>query len=484
MGAKGKIIAILGQILEVEFTDEQPILHDMIYLEEDQTVIMEVYTSSGQGTYYCLLLDNPVKLKKGMTVINSGAAIKVPVGDAVLGRAIDVMGQTHDGLGDLNATEFRPIFNREAQFDTVKGAFTILETGIKPIDFFAPILEGGKVGLFGGAGVGKTVLLTEIIHNIVIESKGKSLSVFTGVGERSREGQELIQNLAESKVEKGVALMYGQMGENPAIRFRTALGGVAIAEYIRDEQKKNVLFFIDNVFRYAQAGYELSTLMKSIPGEGGYQATLTSEMANFHERLVSTNDGSITCLEAVYVPADDITDFGVQSVFQYLDSTIVLSRAIYQEGRFPAVDFLSSTSSALNPDTVGEQHYITLLETQLLLKKAVTLERIVSLIGESELSAEDQLLYKRSRILKAYMTQSFAVIETQSGKPGCRVSRDDTVNDVRAILDGKCDRLDPEDFMFISTLSKMPKYLEIHKAEQAMSPSQPSDQQPAQPVQA
>jgi F-type H+/Na+-transporting ATPase subunit beta len=393
-------------------------------------------------------------LQKGMVVVDTGEPIKVPVGEQILGRVVDVMGKNHDGLPQLVPAVTRPIFNKGVIFDHVESPTTILETGLKPIDFFAPILKGGKVGLFGGAGVGKTVLLTEIIHNIVIMSQGKSISVFTGVGERSREGQELFQTLVDSKVANGVALIYGQMGENPAIRFRTAIGGVAMAEYFRDEMGKDVLFFIDNVFRYAQAGYELSTLMKTIPGEGGYQSTLTSEMAMFHERLISTTTGSVTCMEAVYVPSDDITDFGVQSVFQYLDSTIVLSRQIYQEGRFPAVDFLSSNSSALNPEVVGDKHYTTVIAAQALMKKAVTLDRIVSLIGESELSAEDQLVYKRARILKAYMTQPFFVIEAQSGRPGHRVSLKETVDDVDTIISGGCDKLEPEDLMFTGSLKE------------------------------
>ncbi len=416
---------------------------------------MEVHTSSGPSTFYCLLMAAPNTLSKGMVVVNSGDYIKIPVGPEVLGRVMDILGRTHDGTGEIKSKEYRPIFNREVLYDEIRAPEQILETGIKVIDFFAPILKGGKVGIFGGAGVGKTVLLTEIIHNIVILSKGESVSVFTGVGERSREGQELYETLAENKVLQSVALIYGQMGENPAIRFRTALGGVALAEYFRDELGKSVLFFIDNVFRYAQAGYELSTLMKTIPSEGGYQSTLTSEMAAFHERLISTPKGTITCLEAIYVPSDDITDPGVQSVLPYLDSTLVMSRAVYQEGRYPAVDLLASTSSALNPDTVGDAHYKTLLETQAILKKAVTLERIVSLIGEGELSPEDQLVYKRSKLIKAYMTQSFFVVTNQSGRQGHRVPVKQTVEDMRGVIDGKFDQLEPEQLMFIGSIKEI-----------------------------
>jgi len=266
---------------------------------------------------------------------------------------------------------------------------------------------------------------------------------------------------------QGVSLIYGSMGENPALRFRTAFTGVTLAEYFRDSLGKDVLFFIDNIFRFAQSGYELSTLINSIPSEGGYQSTLTSEMASFHERLVSTQTNAITTFEAIYVPADDLTDSGVQAIFPYLDSGIILSRAIYQEGRFPAIDLLGSSSSSLNPETVGEVHYQTALDAQTLLKKAVALERIVSLIGESELSADDQTLYKRSKMLKNFMTQNFTVVETQTEKKGVYVSVKDTVGDVRAILDGKVDGLKPEDFLFIGTLKDLDDKLNSKKQMQA-----------------
>lgn len=455
MSAKGRVTSILGQIVEVEFLEDPPMLHHMVYMEFDASLKMEVHTSSGENTFYCLLMGSPVTIRKGMLVINSGEFIKLPVGGAVLGRVMDILGRSLDGLGEISSAELRPIFSKEVSYDDIIAPEEVLETGIKVIDFFAPILKGGKVGIFGGAGVGKTVLLTEIIHNIVILSKGESVSVFTGVGERSREGQELYETLADNKVLQSVALIYGQMGENPAIRFRTAVGGVTLAEYFRDEKKKNVLFFIDNVFRYAQAGYELSTIMKTIPSEGGYQSTLTSEMASFHERLISTPNGNITCLEAIYVPSDDITDPGVQSVLPYLDSTLVMSRAVYQEGRYPAVDLLSSTSAALNPDTVGEAHYKTLLEVQSILKKAVTLDRIVSLIGEGELSPDDQLVYKHSKMIKAYMTQSFFVVTGQSGRQGHRVPRAQSVEDMRGIIDGRFDSLEPEKLMFIGSIKEL-----------------------------
>lgn len=452
----GRIVAILGQIVEVEFDSDLPSIHDILTLEDDQTVWMEVYSSSGKASFYCLLLSPSRSLQRGKKVINTKYPIRIPVGKTILGRVMDVFGTPIDGKPPVKADFYKPIFTQALHLEEIIIPHEVLPTGIKALDFFSPILKGGKVGLFGGAGVGKTVLLTEIIHNVVIMSGGKNISVFTGVGERVREGHELVESLRESKVLDSIALIFGQMGENPAIRFRTAVAGVTMAEYFRDVQKLNVLFFVDNIFRFAQAGYELATLMNTIPGEGGYQATLTSEMGGIHERLVSREDASITTFEAIYVPSDDVTDFAVQSVFPYLDANVVLSRQVYQEGRFPAVDLLSSASSALSTDVVGELHYRTFIEAQSLLKRAVALERIVSLIGESELPAQDQAYYKRSKILKSYMTQSFFVAEPQTGKKGQYVEVKDTVNDVRGILDGKFDKLEPEKLMFLGSLKDLP----------------------------
>lgn len=451
----GKIVSIRGQIIEVEFSDEKPRIYDVLVFKEDPSIKMEVYTSSSPTSFYCLALTSVAKLYHGAEVVNTKEPIKVPVGQALLGRVIDTIGTAQDGRGEIKSQEMRPIIAKDIEFEKVEIPKEILETGIKAIDFFTPIIKGGKVGLFGGAGVGKTVILSEIIHNIVILHAESNVSVFTGVGERTREGHELFETLEESGVMNSVSLIYGSMGENPAMRFRTAFTGVTIAEHFRDTMGKDVLFFIDNIFRFAQSGYELSTLMNAIPSEGGYQSTLTSEMASFHERLISTKKNAITTFEAIYVPADDITDNGVQSIFPYLDSGIIMSRQVYQEGRFPAIDILSSTSSALNPETVGDAHYSTNLEAQALLKKALSLERIVSLIGESELSAEDQITYKRSKVLKNYMTQSFKVVENQTERKGAYVSIKEVVTDVRAILDGKYDNLSPDDFLFIGALKEL-----------------------------
>ena len=477
----GKVISIRGQIIEVEFLDEKPSINHVLVLKEDPNVKMEVYTSASSVSFFCLALTETTTLHHGSVVVSTGQAVKIPVGKELLGRVIDTLGSPQDGGPPLGVKEYRPIISKDLAFSDVNIPKQILETGIKVIDFFTPIIKGGKVGLFGGAGVGKTVIISEIIHNLVILNPEKNVSVFTGVGERTREGEELFSTLKENKVMQGVSLIYGSMGENPALRFRTAFTGVTLAEYFRDVLGKDVLFFIDNVFRFAQSGYELSTLMNSIPSEGGYQSTLTSEMASFHERLVSTLKNYITTFEAIYVPADDLTDSGVQAVFPYLDSGIILSRSVYQEGRFPAVDILSSTSSALNPDTVGDDHYQTALEAQTLLKKATALERIVSLIGESELSTEDQTVYRRSKMLKNYMTQNFTVVESQTERKGAFVSVKETIEDVKSILEGRVDRLTPDDLLFIGTLKDVKPLLEAaaraeEKKQESAEPLSPAAQ--------
>lgn len=449
---RGRIVGIKGQIIEVEFNQYSPSVHDVLVLEANPNIKMEVYASSGDSLFYCFSLTPVRELSRGAWVVNTGKSLHIPVGTEVLGRVIDIFGTLHDDQDPVEFKEFRTIQGQNLSIHEIKVPEQILETGIKAIDFFAPILKGGKVGLFGGAGVGKTMLLTEIIHNVIILNKDNSVSVFAGVGERAREGQELYETLQESGVLPQVSLIYGQMGENPVVRFRTATAGVSMAEYFRDEQKKNVLFFIDNVFRFAQAGHELSTMMNTIPSEGGYQATLASEMAAFHERLASNENASITTIEAVYVPSDDIADYGVQSVFPYLDSTVVMSRAIYQEGRFPPVDFLASNSAGASIEIVGKAHSRALIAAQSLLKKAVALDRIVSLVGESELSADDQMIYRRAKIIRNYMTQNFFVAQAQTEKKGVYVPLSQTVKDMTELLRGGYDHFKPEDFLYIASL--------------------------------
>lgn len=479
---EGKVISVKGQIIEVEFLEDKPRIYDVLLAKDDPTIKMEVYTSASPTSFYCLALTHVSILHHGSIVESTGQPIRIPVGPEMLGRVVDTLGEPQDGQGEINAKEFRPMIAEALSFANVTIPKDILQTGIKVVDFFTPIVKGGKVGLFGGAGVGKTVIISEIIHNLVILNPEENVSIFTGVGERTREGEELYQTLIESKVMQGVSLIYGSMGENPALRFRTAFTGVTLAEYYRDSMGKDVLFFIDNIFRFAQSGYELSTLMNAIPSEGGYQATLASEMASFHERLVSTKKNAITTFEAIYVPADDLTDSGVQAIFPYLDSGLILSRAVYQQGRFPAIDILASNSSALNPDTVGDEHYQTALDAQALLKRAMSLERIVALIGESELSSEDQTVYKRAKMLKNYMTQNFTVVEQQTEKKGVFVTVKDTVADVRAILNGKTDLLKPEDLLYIGTLRDVDAIIETRKQEQAAKANLSSAQQATPPA--
>src|SRR5579872_5991902 len=467
----GKVVSVKGQIIEVEFLERKPQFNDVLVAKDDESVKMEVYRSATPTSFFCLALTGVTNLHHGSIVVSTEQPIRVPVGKEMLGRVINTLGEPQDGAGEIKAKEYKPIISKGISFANAAIPREVLETGIKTVDFFTPIVKGGKVGLFGGAGVGKTVIISEIIHNLVILNPEKNVSVFTGVGERTREGEELFTTLKESKVMQGVSLIYGSMGENPALRFRTAFTGVTIAEYYRDSMGKDVLFFIDNIFRFAQSGYELSTLMNAIPSEGGYQSTLTSEMASFHERLVSTHKNAITTFEAIYVPADDLTDAGVQAIFPYLDSNLILSRQVYQEGHFPAMDILASNSSSLNPDTVGEEHYQAAVEAQAILKKAKSLERIVSLIGESELSADDQTTYKRAKFITNYMTQNFAVVELQTGKKGVNVHLKETLADVKAILSGKVDTLDPDDLMFIGTLKDVEDKLATKHAIGATKPA-------------
>lgn len=451
----GQIIGIQGQIIEVEFENNQPNLHDILVLENDESLKMQVASPSGSQSFFCLSLCQTDKLHRGLRVINTKKPILIPTGPGVLGRAMNIFGEPIDGLGPIKKEGEKPIYSESLDYSEIIKHNEILETGIKAIDFLSPMIRGGKIGLFGGAGVGKTVLLTEIIHNVVVLHKGKGLSVFAGVGERIREGHELYETLAEKQVLPSVSLILGTMGENPAVRFLTGFTGVTLAEYFRDSLKKDVLFFIDNVFRFAQAGNELSVLMNTIPSEDGYQATLTSEMASFHERLVSNKDNSVTSIEAIYIPNDDILDQGVQAIFPYLDSSVVLSRSIYQEGLLPAIDLLSSSSANLNPEIVGQLHYDVALKALNLLKQATSLDRIVSLVGESELSPSDKLIYERAKKLRNFMTQNFFVTENQTGKKGSYVARETTVADVNDLLGGKYDEITDDKFSFIGSIKEI-----------------------------
>lgn len=447
----GKIVGISGFVVEVEFMSNKPRIYDVLYLQDNPNNKLQVHKSSASGTFYCIVLGNLEGMYRGAKVVNTRSQLLVPVGNALLGRALDIFGNAKDGMSEIPNDVTREIFPLRDNVGNIDTTYEILETGIKVVDLFAPLIKGGKTGLFGGSGVGKTVLLTEILHNVINKDKDKNVSVFCGVGERTREGHELFLELKDTEVLPYATMLFGGMGENPSVRFLTGHAAASVAEYFRDELNKNVLFFIDNIFRYAQAGNELSLLMNTIPSEGGYQATLASEMASLHERLVSTKSGTLTTIEAIYMPADDILDQGVQSIYDYLNSAIVLSRDVYQEGRFPAIDILQSGSSALNPEVVSPLHYYVSVQAQSLLKKSESLERIVTLVGEAELSDEDRTTYQRVRKLKNFMTQSFYVTSSQTGRPGVSVPIDKTIQDVKDIMEGKYDHITEDKFMFIGS---------------------------------
>lgn len=451
----GRIVSIKGQIAEVEFKDTKPSLYDQLYFENDPDIRFEVYSSSGPDTFYCLTLGRTNSLHRGARLVNTASPIMFPVGDSLLGRVVDIFGRPIDAGTDIESAEFVPIHTNNKDISNIRTGFEIEETGIKAIDVFSPLSKGGKMGLFGGAGVGKTILLTEILHNVIGKNNQKTVSIFAGVGERAREGLELYESLKESRVMSYSSLVFGPMGENPAVRFLAAFSAVSLAEYFRDQRKKDVLFFIDNVYRFAQAGNELSTMTSTIPSEDGYQPTLESEMADFHERLIANQNGSISTIEAIYIPADDLLDHGVQTILPYLESVVVLSRRMYQEGLLPAVDILSTTSTLLNPRIVGDLHYETALRAKAVLKQAESLERIVSLVGEAELSANDQLSFRRARKIRNYMTQNFFVAEGQRGQKGAYVNLRTAIEDLRGIISGKFDHIPEEKFRFIGSISEI-----------------------------
>ncbi|OHA00366.1 MAG: hypothetical protein A3C07_03435 [Candidatus Sungbacteria bacterium RIFCSPHIGHO2_02_FULL_47_11] len=454
--SQGIIVGVEGQVAEVEFGGAAPHFHDVLILADNPSVKMEVYASSCISRYFCIVFSSSAALTRGERVINTGMPLSVPVGRAVLGRVIDAFGEPLDGKPFPADVERAPAHRIEYRAEEILTHREILETGIKIIDFFCPLLKGGKIGLLGGAGVGKTVLLTELLHNIVfMRREEETVSVFAGIGERTREGHELVEILNAQGAIANASVVFGPMGMHPAVRMLAGHTAAALVEYFRDVMKRNVLFFIDNVFRFAQAGNELSMIMRIVPSEDGYQPTLTSEVASLHERLVSTPSGAVSTIEAVYVPNDDILDQAVQSVFGHLDSVVVLSRDVYQQNLLPAIDPPASYSSALSPEIAGELHYQTVREVQELFKKAGALERVVSLVGESELSQEDRTLYHRSKKIRNFMTQNLFVIEEQSGKPGQYVPLKTTIEDVDQIMAGKFDAVPEEKFLYIGSVKEL-----------------------------
>jgi len=452
----GHIVGINGQVAQVEFKENFPKLHELLVLEKNPHIQFEVYSSSQNHRFYCFILVDSSEIKQGDKVIGTGECLQIAVGKKILGKAIDIFGTAHNDP-TWQADAFRPIFSDSfLPLEDVQLHTKLMMTGIKALDFFSPMLAGGKMGLFGGAGVGKTILLTELMNNVVVknhhQTKNDFVSVFGAVGERSREAQELIESLQDAKVLDKTAIIIGQMGENPSIRFRTAFAAARVAEYFRDEQQTDVLFFLDNMYRFAQAGYELSTLMHQIPSEDGYQPTLPSEIGELHERLSSSHQASISSIEAIFVPSDDLSDYAIKTSFSYFDTTVVLSRDIYQQGRYPAIDILQSNSVALNPEIVGEKHYELFLASKKTLETARSLDRIVSLIGEEELSPSDRATYKRAQLIKNYMTQKFHVVAQQTNQPGDFIKLNQVLDDMEQILAGKYDDLAPEKFLYIAAI--------------------------------
>lgn len=452
----GVIRAVYDQIAEVEIlSDQSPLPQEILTSTEDHNVKLEVYFQA-DNLVFCLVLSNPKDLYRGMPVAGTGTDLRIPINDSILGKVINLYGQSYEKIGtDLpgqltNEEATVSIYSKPPSLNTLRGNSEVLETGIKAIDFLTPILKGGKIGLVGGAGVGKTILITELLHNISLAHHG--VSVFAGVGERIREGQELYKRLLDSKVLPKTSIVLGQMNENAAVRFRVALAAITIAEYFRDNKKLDVLFFIDNMFRFVQAGNEVSTLLGMIPSEQGYQATMQTEVSGLMDRLISTDNAAITSLQAVYVPADEVTDAAVTTIMSFLDTAIVLSRNAAQQGMYPPIDFYQSASSTFSKPLLGEAHFEALTNFQRLLENYNKLSHIVAIIGESELSIENRLLYQRTKKIMNYLTQPFFMTENQTGRKGVYVSRDITVSDIEIILAGTLDEVPVDKFLYLGSL--------------------------------
>ena len=444
----------MGPVVDVEFEDENlPAIRDALeVLNGDKKSVMEVAQHIGNNTVRCIMLASSEGLCRDMEVTATGAGIKTPVGEQTLGRLFNVLGEAIDGGAQPDTEEKWEIHREPPTFEEQNPAEEILETGIKVIDLLAPYAKGGKIGLFGGAGVGKTVLIQELISNIATEHGG--YSIFTGVGERSREGNDLWTEMKESGVLEKTALVFGQMNEPPGARMRVAETGLTMAEYFRDEKHQNVLLFIDNIFRFTQAGSEVSALLGRMPSAVGYQPTLATEMGAMQERITSTRNGSITSVQAVYVPADDLTDPAPATTFTHLDATTVLSRKITELGIYPAVDPLESTSRILDPHIVGQEHYEVAQRVKQILQRNKELQDIISILGMEELSDADRTLVNRARRVQRFLSQPFAVAEQFTGVPGTMVSIEDTVRGFKMILDGEVDYLPEPAFLNVGTIEE------------------------------
>ena len=449
---KGKIVAIVGPVVDVSFMDELPNINDAleVKISETETRTLEVASHLGNHMVRTISLEATDGLARGMEVIGTLSPIKVPVGKKVLGRMLNVLGKPMDGKEEVDTKRYMPIHKLPPDFHDLGGETEILETGIKVIDLIAPYIKGGKIGLFGGAGVGKTVLIQEMIHNVAKNHGG--ISVFTGVGERVREGHELYHEMKDSGVLDKTALVFGQMNEPPGARLRVALTGLTLAEYFRDGEKQNVLLFIDNIYRYIQAGSEISALLGRMPSAVGYQPTLATEMGKLQERITSTRYGSITSIQAVYVPADDYTDPAPATVFSHLDATTALSRKLTEDGIYPAIDPLQSTSRALTPSVVGQEHYDIAREVQRMLQRYHELLDIIAILGMDELSDEDKLVVHRARRIQNFLSQNMHVAERFTGQTGSFVPIRETIRGFKEILEGKHDDLPEEAFLLVGTI--------------------------------
>lgn len=452
----GKIVQVIGPVVDVAFENgELPNLLTAIEipLKNSESLIVEVAQHIGDERVRCIAMGGTDGLVRGMEAIDTGSAIRVPVGKEILGRMFNVLGREIDGLGEVKTNETLPIHRKAPGFEEQQTSAEMLETGIKVIDLLCPYSKGGKIGLFGGAGVGKTVLIQELIHNIAKEHGG--MSVVTGVGERTREGNDMYHEMKDSGVLDKTVLVYGQMNESPGARMRVGLTGLTMAEYFRDHDHQDVLLFIDNIFRFTQAGSEVSALLGRMPSAVGYQPTLATEMGQLQERITSTKDGSITSVQAIYVPADDLTDPAPATAFTHLDAKTVLDRDIAALGIYPAVDPLESSSRILDPLVVGEEHYAVARGVQTILQRYKELQDIIAILGMDELSEEDKIIVNRARRVRNFLSQPFHVAEVFSGIKGCYVSKEDTVRSFKELLAGKYDDLPEQAFMFASTIEEV-----------------------------
>lgn len=451
----GKIISIVGPVVDVKFANNLPEIYNALILDLDKgsKLYFEVEQQLDDTTVRCIALGPTDGLTRGIEVVDTGAPISVPVGEATLGRVFNVVGEAIDGLGVVKNKAVAPIHKQAPKLTAYETKAEMLETGIKVIDLISPFAKGGKVGAFGGAGVGKTVIIQELIRNIAEEHQGHS--VFAGVGERTREGNDLYNEMKDSGVLASTVMCFGQMNEPPGNRLRIALTALTMAEYFRDENKEDVLFFIDNIFRFSQAGSEVSALLGRIPSAVGYQPNLATEMAALQERIASTKDGSITSIQAIYVPADDYTDPAPATTFAHIDSTINLDRRLAEQALFPAVDPLASSSKILSPEVVGDEHYRVARGVQEVLQRYKELQDIIAILGIDELSDEDKLVVSRARKIQRFLTQPFFVAEQFTNVPGAYVSVAETIRGFAEILDGKHDGLPEQAFYMVGTIDEV-----------------------------